>query len=686
MLGRAGNALDQAILLAGLIRDAGFDARIVRGQLTDSQAATLIEQMRYRPPELPAQSLGAYKQALTDMIQMFAGSPEAAAPLLELVGSVPENLTSSIPEIMPEIEGIASALAERLSQRVEFDPAAINAELREEAKDYFWVQYRDGAADLWVSAHPSFAPDAAGPGDVAVTATFTSAIPDELQHRVRFEIFIEQLIGGTVVQSPIMPAWERPAANLIGVPISFYNQPDGLTIENISESGSYEGAVNRTQFFIPVFAGEVPDGGRFFGLSGFTAPADVAGTPFAAIFQTIGSAVSDAAGALANLGGSEASRSAATLVGQTIHITLLAPGGAQQAIERVVWRESSTEPRDEEAIRSALATRLTWMVTVGRYPEPWILRELLESFVRTKPLLQSLIRMSHAASSQEFAATARTVDEDYQWLGHLLAFSLFDSGADQLADLSYRPSPTIAAYRQPLNPLAETAISFDVLANERHVVDLGSGEESPSVQPAAAVRIGVWESLAEQVALMTATGLTSAAIFRRAADDDIPLHVLSLADSSSLSGVDVPDNMRDAILADLEKGYVVVVPEHAPQSLERTAWWRVDPKSGNTLGFLESGIGGAFEHRVLMSIAFGAIAGTLCTAALHNDGSALTNGEALRCYLVAGMIGAGGISAAFFAQGMINHGLFHAFMAALSTTGQIVVGASDNPGLDTPLQ
>ena len=41
-MARGGNALDQAVLLATLLRDAGLDARIQRGRLSEADATTQL--------------------------------------------------------------------------------------------------------------------------------------------------------------------------------------------------------------------------------------------------------------------------------------------------------------------------------------------------------------------------------------------------------------------------------------------------------------------------------------------------------------------------------------------------------------------------------------------------------------------------------------------------------------------
>jgi hypothetical protein len=635
-------------------------------------------------------SMVAYKETLGAVIRSLARSPDTAAQLLEIVRAVPDTLPSSTIEISPEIDRLSTDLLEQLSAHVRFDLGPTTAALLAEAKDYFWVQYRERAAGPWVSAHPAFAVGDAAPESIEISEIFAGAIPEELQHRIRFEVVIEQQLGGSVVETAVIPAWERPAANLVGLPVTYVNQPDGLTIRNLLAEGSFDGALNRTNFFMPAFAGEVPDGARFFGLAGLTAPADVAGTPFAGIFQTIGSTVSRAAGALASLGSTSAPRAAAQLIGQTMRITLIAPGGSEREIERSIWAAESAQPRNEDAIRNALAARFTAMVAVGRYPAPFVMHRLLETLASTKPVVQSLVRMSYASTSEELSAAAEVSGDIEDRLSHLLAFSMFDLGADRLADLSYRPSPTVAMYRESLNAVAETPASFDVLANERRVFGLDENGTGFASAPSDAVRIGVWESLSEQAALPAGTGLTSAAIFAQARDEGIPLRVLSPEDRSALDAVEISDDMRNAILANVDSGYFVVVPERAPRASGRSAWWRVDPQSGNTLGYLDTGIGGATEWLILTGQAVSVIAGVMCGALLANDNNGLTRRDFLRCAALTGAgVASGGVAAVLALNlgvaATVAGGTAFAFNAAMMGMLNLVVGAIDKPGLDRPL-
>ena len=66
LMSRAGNALDQAVLLATLIKDAGFEARIAHGTLSDADARRLAGRTASAPPEPPFADADALDPLVAD--------------------------------------------------------------------------------------------------------------------------------------------------------------------------------------------------------------------------------------------------------------------------------------------------------------------------------------------------------------------------------------------------------------------------------------------------------------------------------------------------------------------------------------------------------------------------------------------------------------------------------------------
>jgi hypothetical protein len=160
----AGNSLDKASLLIATLRANGTPARYRHGTLSDEQARELI-------------------------LSMFPVSGG-------VVGYVPEGTPVSNP--------------------------ANDASLLAEARDHWWVEaWQDGG---WVAYDPTFS--YAVPGQVFATAQggALAEIPDELRHKVRFTLRVEQfnmlgyLNDGFVYTDTL--TYEFPAAELVGQPVT----------------------------------------------------------------------------------------------------------------------------------------------------------------------------------------------------------------------------------------------------------------------------------------------------------------------------------------------------------------------------------------------------------------------------------------------------------------------------------
>ena len=146
---------------------------------------------------------------------------------------------------------------------------------------------------------------------------------------------------------------------------------------------------------------------------------------------------------------------------------------------------------------------------------------------------------------------------------------------------------------------------FDIVVND---VAVHSGSDQPFV---ARLRQGVLDTNAEALLMTGATG-NAGDILARASRREAWVTLRSAQDAASLSH-DWPDGAAGFVDDALEDGYVVVAPSSmASHDSDQWACWKVDPKTGMTLGVGRGGWGeGTAEKSVLdliiASVAMGAL-------------------------------------------------------------------------------
>src|SRR5690606_23082094 len=60
---------------------------------------------------------------------------------------------------------------------------------------------------------------------------------------------------------------------------------------------------------------------------------------------------------------------------------------------------------------------------------------------------------------------------------------------------------------------------------------------------------------------------------------------------------------RQAIAKDLENGYHVIVPDGTADTAGKIGWWRINTKTGDTLGMINEGLGGEIaEYSTLITL------------------------------------------------------------------------------------
>ena len=393
-------------------------------------------------------------------------------------------------------------------------------------------------------------------------------MPAELQHRVRVELVHQRRLGGKLEEERVGEAWERPAANVYGRPLTFGNHPvlDG------SEAFAVAEVVAQDPVFVPLLDRAPVPGVGYFDLSGAVVDPMAAANPAGGVFRNVGGAFGDAAGAVANEDDPDAF---VALTAQHLDFTLIAPGGVETRYRRTQFDRISAEDRAAnrlelapltEALVEPLLYETTFMFLGGRLPAAYTLDRVLERLIVARPAWEASVR---AVYRPEEPLSRRDVDfepRDTVWLGHLTLFAFFDTA---LADaVGYRPEPTLVLYRDGLTYGLPTA-SVDIVHHRKRFI----GSDGARDVEAAALT-GIWETAVEGVVL-PGTPAERYDTFRALDEAEaagVPIRVVAPAELATLDALALPADVRAHARADLERGYVLVIPERTVNG--RIGWWR----------------------------------------------------------------------------------------------------------------
>lgn len=617
LMSRAGNALDQAVLLASLLRDAGFEARVAGATVDADLAAQLVGQMSAPRAATPA---FADVEAMGDVLrtlerQLGAPTGSLSDELLPVLSASPNETYDILAPARADAQALIDALQ---AEGVDLGVEALEA-VAEEARDYYWVEYRGLADEPWIQAHPAFVDEATAPGGLVAQRTFEALVPDDLLHKLRIESYIVVDRLGETELVPVMSPWEAPAATIAGLPITYWNVPDGLVAATDLTAVDASAVAESASTFFPLLMGTQPPGAMAFDLIGNTVPPGEASSPMAGVFRSAGAAAARARSAVGGLGQPDTvgGDPEVGVIGHTLRFTLIGPEGDERTYERSV----STVAGDDVATVRALATEYTIMVSTGTMSPGYLLDRQIERVIAVAPLLRVLLQRQIDPDGTVTFDGSELEAQDTAWLGHLLIYEAFDSPPAPPASVSYRPAPTLMIRHHDTLAVDETAVDvIDVVANERRSFAWGDGRIT--ADPRTTLHRGVWETYAEGVLAPddAVSVLTPMAAFTGPGRERLPMQIITPADRESLPGLAPDEATLDNMSRDLDAGYVIVLPVGAATD-SSMAWWRVDPATGETLGILADGRGGVVVATLALATIVGFAAAFTCVAVRASQGA-----------------------------------------------------------------
>jgi len=670
----AANAYDQSLLLASLLFDAGFTARIARATLPDDAAVELVSTIRSPAPVAVDQ---------TAALDAYVADGPGTRQDLEQVDERTEALKQ---ELEGEALDVSAWLRTTLQDAGVTLGGADMTAVMDDARDYAWVQYRLGSDEPWTSAHPAAPVDADWTSGLEPEATIDGDVPAELQHRFRFQAVVERRLGGELETSPVMEAWERPVANLNGVPLRYLALPDGFLGEGLSTPR--QEAYDATDFIVPLFNDALAPGAQFFDLLGSVVPPDAGSSAAGGLFGSLAGGLADATSAVSG------EEDAVALTAHWLEFTLIEPGGRETTYRRTIVDRLGDERRaagdasgpltemTDEEILLALQAQHTFMLAPGRYSAAYLSQRSLTALRDGVDYLETLYVQSADVGAPP-AEPSEALAEEMLAAPLLQTFQAFDDASFVRGEdvVAYRATPSLVVTTAAFD--ASTART-DIVHNARRTFAVGGdGSLVPSFD--TALRAGVWESTVEGLVLGGGEAVQDTpSFFAAARAQGVPIRTLTSETQAAAAELALPQASVRAIVRDLEQGYAVVVPEAMPDDATVAAWWRVDPVVGETLGRGADGRGNALaEYQAgLVGIAFSVFTGIVGFGACMAGG----NGG-LGCCMVDGVTAgmAGFVITAMFASAFaaVAAGLiFDSIALPIGMAGVsscAVIGQSDEP-------
>ena len=678
LVSRSGNALDQSLLLARLLNDAGYEARIVRGQLAREHARTLLRSM---PAEADWPSLFGTQDEAHRMLNSFTTdgtfSPDSARRELRHIAEEARPLQSQADaEVAAVIQAVLGALSS-----IEDEPGSDELEtaLLMEQQDYFWVEYRLDHAGGWAAAHPAFGD--AEPPDVVPGEYFKNQVPEELQHRIKLQAFVETKFGEASSVFPLMAPWERPAANAAYV-------PQMLTLSPITDFQSegqldLEEGLARAEFFALYLNGALAPGANVFSLEGLVGPPETL-TGGGAFFGTVSKQGLKAADALSSLGTTTGEReSVSGLTRVWFEFSIIAPGGEITTMVRDVLRTNENgdkvingrvADRDplQEQLRLALFQNREILVSTGPVSPTFSVAQGLSLIKGTKESIGKLQQLER----QGLLSSPLAVLKELKPLPDYRAIEFFalanGSMGIQPDGASYLAQPMIVTFNRGISRKQGGLISFeqtDILFNARRSLEWTDGFIQRSIQLAATQ--GVWDTRLEASARPTTyDSMPQTSAFDVLVGRTQGLRYISPLQESELGGLNLAPSVLQLAKSELQSGFGLLLPADIP--ITNPSWWRVDTTTGTVtgMGVGPGGYGGVSATEYAVKLASLAITTVYLTHSIWKCYENYT-GVALLCCLFDSIF-----------TGMVI-ALITYFIAALvvelfATSGKIVIGAAES--------
>ncbi len=642
LMDRVGNSVDQALLMAELLRAAGKTVRLAHADLPPSVANEAWQRVvgASKQPFQPAPSLSAEDAASAatppeDVLESADLYGIDRSRVTAILGTARKDAIDMSRDLRARVEDQLARLTTALALPADSGSAASPAEGLVAIADHWWVQYRDGKG--WIDVDPLAAEPGVGAALAPASANYeVEAIPADLEHRVTLRMVTEQtkdgaleegapveqqlrtrdLIGKRIVLSHFPMAWPKdwpqvtPDDVQIKLRAAFLSQDQWLPMLRIGDATISRAAVRDT--------GEVNEN---------PTPA----SPFRTMMVPAMGQLAKATDTLATIGEpdeampatekapDEAARAEGELTAEWLEIEFASPGAKPRKVRREIFdligpaqRGAGARPplvmtEDRKIARSmALLGEIELSVLPCRLSHDYAMHLAALNASANRELLDEI-------SSDPFSKLPPNYMDTFGKLtplpAGLLGFALVRFEGNPFAGGLYVDRATVVAQHTTMS----RGKGGDFFANlSLDIIENGVGIDPRVAVNASQARMaqGIADTNAEMLSLrklgQTAVPNTAEA-FAADGKSGRKWTALEPGDEAKVAKLGLDANLAARLALDLKAGYAVVVPQGSGPGGDSAAtgpgWWRVDPATGGTLGMGAQGHGQAMvEYAIVIAI------------------------------------------------------------------------------------
>jgi hypothetical protein len=600
LMDRLGNSLDRSLLLAKLLQEAGYRVQLAHARIPEEQAKEIKKNMRSIPQDrysVQGSSRGSLEEVVGQFTNKYGLDQEEyqkslRAAELESKAMIEKsnNLIKTQSKWLEELVGIPQQAKNLADEEKSYGLQCLG--------DHWWVQLsRDNQWLDFDLLHPDMT------SGKALAPVETTSQPDEINeesiHKFEVRVIIEKWSEGAVKENIVFQHSLRPL-ELVGEPIvlahSPMNWPTDLNLLNEKDPlGKFRDVARDEKEWLPCLV----LGQKQIFQSSFTDSGDVNANPG----KKDGGSVGGIAKGLVNAFGGEEEETAgqqAFLSAEWIEYEIHIPGKPNRIVRREIFDLLGPSVRakknfgvfqlddTKKADRGlALLGSVEILPLTGHLAPEFISYLAAKRLVESKVPFLSFLKLdegSRRAKSGELVALLKNISSPlsalelarqtlgpYSYFHYLDCLNIFNfrAGYSQDANGKVRPFEFIDIVLNPVTMAGPDANSF-------------SGR----------IRQGVVDTVSEAVIYDRQEAVENTAIlFEKALKAGAQGLTLNPQQQKDIPELGLPQDASARLSETLGQGYLAVVLADfsSAQAPGDFGWWRVDPKSGETIGVMGSG-------------------------------------------------------------------------------------------------